>query len=153
MKISTVWPGKTRNRYLKSLEDDYLNRVNRFNRVERVVLTESRETNGIRRTAAETVGFLNHLSTGDDPILMDEGGKRMTSREFANFIEKKLTYGSRNPLFMVGGENGFGKEIRKKGFETISLSPMTLTHEWARCLLLEQLYRAFTIIRNIRYQR
>lgn len=153
MKISTVWPGKTRNPYLKSLEDDYLNRVNRFNRVERVVLTESRETNAVRRTAAETAGFLNHLSTGDDPILMDEGGKRMTSREFANFIEKKLTYGSRNPLFMVGGENGFGGEIRKKGFETISLSPMTLTHEWARCLLLEQLYRAFTIIRNIRYQR
>jgi len=153
MKISTVWPGKTRNRYLKSMEDDYLNRVNRFNRVERVVLTESRETNAVRRTAAETAGFLNHLSIGDDPILMDEGGKRMTSREFANFIEKKLTYGSRNPLFMVGGENGFGGEIRKKGFETISLSPMTLTHEWARCLLLEQLYRAFTIIRNIRYQR
>ncbi len=153
MKISTVWPGKTRNRYLKSLEDDYLNRVNRFNRVERVVLTESREINAVRRTAAETAGFLNHLSTGDDPILMDEGGKRMTSREFANFIEKKLTYGSRNPLFMVGGENGFSGEIRKKGFETISLSPMTLTHEWARCLLLEQLYRAFTIIRNIRYQR
>jgi len=153
MKISTIWPGKTRNRHLKDLEDDYLNRVNRFNRVERGALRESRETDAVRRTAAETIGFLNHLSTGDDPILVDEGGKRMTSREFANFIEKKLTYGSHDPLFMVGGENGFGTEIREKGFESISLSPMTLTHEWARCLLLEQLYRAFTIIRNIRYQR
>ncbi|NOY22564.1 MAG: 23S rRNA (pseudouridine(1915)-N(3))-methyltransferase RlmH [Acidobacteria bacterium] len=153
MKISVLWPGKTRNRHLKELEDDYLNRVNRFNRVERVVLTESRETNTERRAAAEAAGFLNYLSTGDDPILMDEGGKRMTSRELAKFIEKKLTYGSRNPVFLVGGENGFSRKIREKKFESISLSPMTLTHEWARCLLLEQLYRAFTIIRNIRYQR
>ncbi|RLE17397.1 MAG: hypothetical protein DRJ08_01000 [Acidobacteria bacterium] len=153
MKISVVWPGKTRNRQLKELEEDYLKRVNRFNRVERVVLAESRESNARRRQTAEAVDFLNYLSTGDDPILMDEGGKRMTSREFAKFIEKKLTYGSLNPVFLVGGENGFGGVIREKGFESISLSPMTLTHEWARCLLLEQLYRAFTIIRNIRYQR
>jgi len=153
MKISTIWPGKTRNQQLRKLEDDYLNRVNRFNRVERVILAESRETNAARRTAAETAGFLNYLSTGDGPILVDEGGKQMTSREFAGFIEKKLTYGSLNPVFLVGGENGFGNKIREKGFESISLSPMTLTHEWARCLLLEQLYRAFTIIRNIRYQR
>lgn len=138
---------------MKELEDDYLKRVNRFHRVERVVLAESRETDAKRRIAAEAAGFLNYLSTGDEPILLDEGGKGMTSREFAHFIEKKLTYGSRNPVFLVGGENGFGAEIRESHFDAVSLSPMTLTHEWARCLLLEQLYRAFTIIRNVRYQR
>ncbi len=138
---------------MKELEEDYLKRVNRFNRVERVILAESREADENRRKAAEAAGFLNYLSAGDNPILMDEGGQRMTSHEFAHFIERKMTYGSLNPVFLVGGENGFGEEVRRKGFESVSLSPMTLTHEWARCLLLEQLYRAFTIIRNIRYQR
>ncbi|NOZ13814.1 MAG: 23S rRNA (pseudouridine(1915)-N(3))-methyltransferase RlmH [Acidobacteria bacterium] len=153
MKISVVWPGKTRNRQLKELEEDYLKRLNRFNRVQRVVLAESRETDEKRRKTAEAAAFLDFLSAGDEPVLMDEGGKGMTSREFAAFIEKKMIYGHLNPVFFVGGENGFGEEVRGRGFESVSLSPMTLTHEWARCLLLEQLYRAFTIIRNIRYQR
>ncbi len=153
MKISTVWPGKTRNRCLRELEDDYLKRVNRFHRVERVVLAESRESNPKRRKMAEADAFLGYLSGRDCPILIDEGGKQMSSHEFAAFIERKLTYGGGNPVFLIGGENGFDGIIRKKGFETVSLSLMTLTHEWARCLLLEQLYRAFTIIRNVRYQR
>ena len=153
MKVKVLWPGKTRNRNLKDLETDYLKRIARLNPIECVVFRESRESSGERKKALEADGFLARISTGDEVILLSEEGSQMTSRELAVFIDKRLTYSSRDIVFLVGGEDGFGEKILEKGYNCLSLSRMTLTHEWARVMLLEQIYRAFTIIRNIRYQR
>jgi len=153
MNVRLLWPGRTRNNRLAELEDDYLSRSNRFHKVERVVLKGSRDRDENRKTTEEGERFLERISGRDRVVVMMETGKTMSSDVFARFIEHHMTYGNGDLVFLVGGENGFSDAVLARADDRVSLSPMTLTHEWARVLLLEQIYRAFTIIRNVRYQR
>ena len=153
MNINLLWPGKTRDKRLVGLEDEYLKRVGRFHKVERLVLKESRNADPLRKTMEEGERFLDRITGRDRVVVMTENGRHLDSRSFAGFVEQHMTYGSGDLLFLVGGENGFSESVLDRADEKISLSPMTFTHEWARVLLMEQLYRAFTIIRNVRYQR
>ncbi len=153
MKISVLWPGRTRERNLAQLEDGYLKRVRRFHPVERVVFKSDKGADPHRKAMQEGEGFLSRIGPGDHVIVMSEDGRMMGSREFAAFLQKEMTYGSRNLAFLVGGENGFSEPVVERADTVLSLSRMTLTHEWARVLLLEQMYRAFTLIRNVPYQR
>lgn len=153
MKISVIWPGRTRERNLARLEDDYLKRIRRFHAVERQVFKEAKGSDPRRKTIQEGEVFLGRIGHGDHVIAMSEDGQLMDSREFAMFLEKQMTYGTRNLAFLVGGENGFSKPVTERADTVLSLSRLTLTHEWARVLLLEQIYRAFTLIRNVPYQR
>jgi len=148
-----MWPGRTRDRNLAQLEDGYLKRVRRFHPVERLVFKEHKGADPYRKTMEEGEGFLSRIAPGDHVIALSEDGQLMGSRKFAIFLEKEMTYGSRNLAFLVGGENGFSDPVSKRADTVLSLSRMTLTHEWARVLLLEQMYRAFTLIRNVPYQR
>ncbi len=153
MKISAIWPGRTRERNLVQLEDGYLKRIRRFHPLERVVFKSDKGADPNRKTVQEGEGFLSRIGPGDHVIALSEDGQSMTSRQFAAFLEKEMTYGSRDLVFLVGGENGFSEPVVQRADTVLSLSRMTLTHEWARVLLLEQIYRAFTLIRNVPYQR
>jgi 23S rRNA (pseudouridine1915-N3)-methyltransferase len=144
MKIRLIWTGKTKEPFISEGIAKYLALVKPY---AGVAVTEIKEEKGkdiprMLEKEAERIGRLNIPY-----VLLDEGGKKFTSRQFAAFVE------SRAPRvnFLIGGPYGVSEKVKKAGGDVISLSPMTLTHEMARLLLLEQIYRAFTIIHNKGY--
>ena len=94
---------------------------------------------------------LRKLKGDEELILLDEHGKFMDSIEFAGYIEGKMIYGSRKIVFLIGGAFGFSESIYKKAKGKISFSKMTYSHQLIRLCFVEQLYRAYTIIRNEKY--
>ena len=95
--------------------------------------------------------ILSQLNPGDDLILLDEKGKTFTSVLFSQWIEKQMNAGSKRIVFVVGGPYGFSKEVYDKCKFKISLSEMTFSHQMIRLIFVEQLYRAFTIIKGEPY--
>jgi 23S rRNA (pseudouridine1915-N3)-methyltransferase len=95
--------------------------------------------------------ILSQLNPGDDLILLDEKGKTFTSVLFSQWIEKQMNVGSKRIVFVVGGPYGFSKEVYDKCKFKISLSEMTFSHQMIRLIFVEQLYRAFTIIKGEPY--
>lgn len=153
MKIKFLWPGKTNNKQLKTLEDNYLGKVKRFHPIEIMEFKVPNIKDERDKKEFEEKEFLKRITSKDDVIMLTEAGKQFDSFQFSDFMENHMLYDSRNILFIVGGELGFSSNMQNKGYEQMSLSKMTFTHEFARVLLLEQIYRAFTIIKNIKYQR
>ncbi len=94
---------------------------------------------------------LNKLQDGDYLILLDEKGKSMDSVKFAGYIENKMIYSSKRVIFLIGGAFGFSEKIYKISKDKLSLSKMTFSHQLIRLIFVEQLYRAFTIIKNEKY--
>jgi len=92
-----------------------------------------------------------HIEKGDHIILLDETGKQFTSKEFAGYISQKQMENKKQLVFVLGGAYGFSDEIYKLANEKISLSKMTFPHQMVRLIFSEQLYRAFTIIKNEPY--
>ena len=89
--------------------------------------------------------------TGKELHLFDEQGDSFSSREFADFLEKKMLSGLKELVFVIGGPYGFSDEVYEKANSKISLSKMTFSHQLARLLCVEQIYRAFTIIKGEPY--
>lgn len=139
MKIKVAWIGKTKEPAIASLTDEYLKRISRYADVEGIVL----------RDQADLIGKFGSRAKGGAKttlVLMDSRGKEFSSEQFARFLGD---YQDRNPsplVFAIGGADGFGPEARSSAQSTISLGKMTLAHELARVVLLEQVYRAFTIL-------
>ncbi len=153
MKIKFIWPGEIKDNCLSKLEADYLKKISRFIKVEKLVFkTKFVEERG-KQIAFEEKEIEKRCGNVKNLILLTEKGKEMDSFQFAKFLENKLNFQSDDIVFAVGGENGFSERFLKKGMFLLSLSKMTFTHEFARIILLEQVYRAFTIIKNIKYQR
>ncbi|MFZ1008874.1 MAG: 23S rRNA (pseudouridine(1915)-N(3))-methyltransferase RlmH, partial [Candidatus Sulfotelmatobacter sp.] len=149
VKIKIAWIGKTKELAIQALTDEYLKRISRYVPVEGLVLRDEAallEMSG--RTAPET----NKLSRGKPTIvLLDSRGKQLSSEEWAHFIGD---YQDRNPLplvFAIGSANGFSEEARASAQHIFSFGKMTLAHELARVVLLEQVYRAFTILKGHPY--
>lgn len=94
--------------------------------------------------------ILKYIKTADFVILLDENGKEMSSLEFSKYLES-ITNSSKRCVFIVGGPYGFSETIKNRFPIKISLSKMTFSHEMIRVLLLEQLYRAFTILKGQKY--
>jgi len=94
---------------------------------------------------------MKYLKPNDELILMDERGEEFTSERFASQIEKKSIHGTKNVVFAIGGAYGFSDDIYKRANEKISLSKMTFSHQMVRVIFLEQLYRAYTIIKGEPY--
>jgi 23S rRNA (pseudouridine1915-N3)-methyltransferase len=150
MKLRFIWVGKTKRSSLRALVDDYLERLGRFGRVEVVEIRDRDEEGGLEK---EGIDILSRVK--DDPlmIVLDEQGREMDSPELAALLEKNRTIGTRQITFVLGGPNGLSKSVKKRADLLVSLSRMTLTHEFARVLLVEQLYRGFTILLNLPYQK
>ena len=101
--------------------------------------------------SAEGKMLLDALRGSERVILLDEGGRQFTSNDFATFLQKCMNAGLRELTFVVGGAYGFSPEVRSAFNEKVALSAMTFTHQMVRPILAEQLYRAFTIINNLKY--
>lgn len=144
MKIKIAWIGKTKEPAIASLTDEYMKRISRYAQVEGLALRDEADLlakfGKEAKTAAKSI-----------LVLMDSRGKEFSSQQFAKFLGD---YQDRNPLplvFAIGGADGFAAETRSAAANVISLGKMTLPHELARVVLLEQVYRAFAILKGHPY--
>jgi 23S rRNA (pseudouridine1915-N3)-methyltransferase len=149
VKIKIAWIGKTKGAALRSLTDEYLKRISRYVPVEGVVL---RDEAALLQLCGREAGKRGKRSGANSTLaLLDSRGKQLSSEEFAHFLGE---YRDNNPLplvFSVGAADGFTEATRHAAQLTISLGKMTLPHELARVVLLEQVYRAFTILHGHPY--
>ena len=138
VKLTVAWIGKTKEPAIESLTDEYLKRLSRYANVHGMAVKDE--------STVLKLGADRHLL-----VLLDSRGKQFSSEEFAEFL---CNHQDRNPLpllFAVGPANGFSPETRQEAKLLLSLGKMTVAHELARVVLLEQLYRAFTILKGHPY--
>ena len=143
MKLTVAWIGKTRNAAVQSLADDYLKRLKQYSEADGVSLKD--ESALLKLCGRDSRSARRWL------VLLDSRGKQLSSEELAQFIRR---HQESNPLplvFAVGAADGFSDEVRGQADFVLSLGRMTLAHELARVVLLEQLYRAFTILKGHPY--
>ena len=143
MKLTIAWIGKTKNPAIQSLTDEYLDRLKQYSEVEGASLKD--EAALLKLSGREGRGMRRWL------ILLDSRGKQLSSEELANFLRD---HSERNPtplLFAIGSADGFAEGIRRQADLVLSMGRMTLAHELARVILLEQVYRAFTILKGHPY--
>jgi 23S rRNA (pseudouridine1915-N3)-methyltransferase len=155
LKIKIAWIGKTKEPALQALTEKYLHRISRYVPVEGIALRDEMALLEVCGRAAPTKSSVKHPKSAGGAkstlVLMDTRGKEFSSEQFAQFLGD---YQDRNPLplvFAVGAADGFSEETRAAAQFTISLGKMTLAHELARVVLLEQVYRAFTILKGHPY--
>lgn len=144
MKIKIAWIGKTKEAAIASLTEEYLKRIGRYVPVEGLTLRDETDLLG-------KFGAANKIGTKSTLVLLDSRGKELTSEQFAKLVGD---HQDRNPLplvFAIGGADGFSDAARSSAQQVISFGKMTLAHELARIVLLEQLYRAFTILKGHPY--
>lgn len=153
MLLRLIWVGKTKNEHLRALVEDYLGRLRRFVRVEVTELRESASRD--RREGIEEEGRRIQGAFRPDAfvILLDVEGREWSSTELAGEVEKWQNVGRKEVAFVIGGHNGVSESVVAGANFRWSLSRLTLTHEMARVVLAEQLYRAYTIIQGIPYQK
>jgi 23S rRNA (pseudouridine1915-N3)-methyltransferase len=143
MKIKVAWIGKTKEPAIQALTDEYLKRIARYADVAGVALKD--EAAILSMAAGEKQQKDRHAL-----VILDSRGKQFSSEELAAFLEREQV--NATPLlFAIGGSDGFSEEARRQARFALSLGRMTLPHELARVVLLEQLYRAFTILRHHPY--
>jgi 23S rRNA (pseudouridine1915-N3)-methyltransferase len=151
LKIKIAWIGKTKEPAIQLLTDEYLKRISRYAHVERLVLRHENALLQMCGLAASSSGRKMANAGKSTLVLMDSRGKQFSSEEFARFLGD---YQNRNPLplvFAIGPADGFSEAARGAAQHTVSLGKMTLAHELARVVLLEQVYRAFTILKGHPY--
>ena len=151
MKITLLAIAKTKEKYLLSGMEEYIKRLKRYATFNYKELTYKVKTEDRKTVLAKEQELIEQHAKGSKIILFDEIGKEFTSVGFGKYIEKLSVGGHSNLTFIIGGAYGFSDELKKKSFGMISLSKMTFTHQMVRLLALEQIYRAFTIIKGEKY--
>ena len=155
MKLRFVWIGKTKRAPVKQLIQEYVERVGRFAQVEVTELRDRDDVGGDARKIIDKEGedILTRTASDSFVVALDERGREMDSIKLAEFVERHRVSGTRQITFVIGGHNGLSDAVRKRANLVLALSRMTLTHELARVFLVEQVYRAFTIIHDLPYQK
>jgi 23S rRNA (pseudouridine1915-N3)-methyltransferase len=142
VKLTIAWIGKTKESAIQTLTDEYLKRISRYADSDGIVL---KDESALVKICSQKSGPRPTL------ILLDEKGKQLSSGELAQLIREHQNQSSSTLLFAVGSADGFTDETRQRARMLLSLGRMTLAHELARVVLLEQLYRAFTILQGHPY--
>lgn len=143
MKLQIAWIGKTKEPAIRALTEEYLKRISRY------LPAESHEVGGepaLLQLTSKAAG-----RTAPVLVLLDARGRQFTSEEFAELLRAQQDRGTQNLFFAVGPANGFSDEARHSADLILSFGKMTLAHELARIVLLEQIYRAFTILKGHPY--
>ena len=154
MKISLLMVGKTTNSQLIKLQDEYQNRLKHYISFDSIIIPELKNTKNLsvaEQQEKEADLILKQIETSDDVILLDEKGKQFTSVGFSTFISKKMLASHKRMIFVVGGPYGFSERVYSRATGLVSLSAMTFSHQMIRLIFLEQLYRAFTILKGEPY--
>ena len=154
MKISLILIGKTTDKHIAALMDDYEARVKHYVGFDIIVIPDLKNTKALteeQQRQAEGALILKQLQPGDTVVLLDERGKEFRSIEFAEWMERKQHTVGKRLVFVVGGPYGFSPEVYARANEQLSLSRMTFSHQMVRLFFVEQIYRAQTIIRGEPY--
>jgi 23S rRNA (pseudouridine1915-N3)-methyltransferase len=153
MRIRIIWEGRTKNPSLQALAADYAKRIGRFGELTIEELAVPRGGGGGRKKKITSESRLLEKLGSCTKVVLDPRGREWTSEEFAEWLGRQGVRGTRELAFLIGGPDGFSQAFRKQADILLSLSRMTLTTDWARALLLEQIYRGFTILRGYPYSR
>ena len=152
MRFRFVWPGKTKDEHLRSLVADYLKRLSRFAKVE---VAEIRETS--RRDSAAKAGeaqrIVESVVAANVVVVLDENAREFTSIQLADQIRRWENDSVKEVVIVIGGPEGLGEAVKARAGALWRVSRLTLTHEMARVVIIEQLYRAYTINRGLPYQK
>ena len=152
MNIKLIVIGETNNKNLKVLIDQYINKLNHYIKFELIVIKDQKkklpESIQIKKEGEK---ILSILKKNELIILLDENGEHKSSVGFSKFIQTKLNSGVKTLTFVVGGPYGFSNEIKAISTHQLSFSKMTFSHEMIRLFFTEQLYRAFSILKNEPY--
>lgn len=154
MNIKLLAIGKTDNKSLQTLIDDYIKRLSFYIKFELEIIVDIKNVKNLsesQQKEKEGELILSKITTTDQLILLDENGKTFSSVGFSDELQKKMNSGVKTLVFVIGGPYGFSYEVYQKATGKISLSPMTFSHQMVRLFFIEQLYRGFTILRNEPY--
>ncbi len=146
--------GKTNEKYLREGVAEYHKRLQKYIPFKEEVIPELKRQKGLSELELKTregQEILSRLKTSDFVALLDENGMSFKSVQFAQRLQKRMNAGSKRIVFVVGGPYGFSDEVFQRANEKIALSKMTFSHQMVRLFFTEQIYRAFTILRNEPY--
>jgi 23S rRNA (pseudouridine1915-N3)-methyltransferase len=156
MKFRILWPRSTADAELAAVIDRYVNRIKRFYPVEVKELPGERGRQGTKDASimrAQSARLLEAIPEAGYTVVLDERGRAMDSLKFAKWLERLTIEQPHGVTFVLGGDVGLDEAVRKRADLLLSLSAMTLPHQLARVVLLEQIYRACTLMRNIPYHK
>ena len=146
MKFQFVWVGKTKDANWRALQEEYCQRLSHFVKFEITEIKDAGKENESKR-------ILENVNQSEFVCLLDVKGRSLSSPDLAKEIEKWQNRGLKEVTFIIGGAQGVASEVVETADYSLSLSFLTFTHDMARVVLLEQLYRAFTIIKGFPYQK
>ncbi len=150
MKFRLVWVGKTKDKNWRALQEEYLARLSHFVKFE---IAEVKDGTANQNREIEGERILENVNQSTFVCLLDVSGRSLSSHELAREIEKWQNRGFKEVAFVIGGAQGVSDAVARRADLGLSLSILTFTHEMARVVLLEQLYRAYTIIKGFPYQK
>src|SRR5690606_15056939 len=154
MQIKLLAIGKTDNKQLQALIDDYQKRLGFYIKFEFEIIPDLKKVKNLseeQQKQKEGELILNKLQAQDVLILLDENGNQLGSVGFSEFLQKHMNSGIKQLVFVIGGPYGFSNDVYNKAQGKLSLSKMTFSHQMIRLFIVEQLYRGFTILRNEPY--
>lgn len=154
MNIKILTIGKTDNKALQSLIDDYTKRLSFYIKFDLEIIPDIKNVKNLsesQQKEKEGELILAKLTATDQLILLDEKGTTFSSLGFSDYLQKKMNSGAKTLVFVIGGPYGFSDEVYQKAQGKISLSLMTFSHQMVRLFFIEQLYRGFTILKNEPY--
>ncbi|WP_445721654.1 23S rRNA (pseudouridine(1915)-N(3))-methyltransferase RlmH [Flavobacterium sp.] len=154
MNIKLLTIGKTDNKDLQSLIDEYTKRLGFYVKFDMEIIPDIKNVKNLseaQQKEKEGELILSKITTNDHLILLDENGKTFNSVGFSDFLQKKMNAGIKTLVFVIGGPYGFSDSVYKQAVGKVSLSEMTFSHQMVRLFIIEQIYRGFTILRNEPY--
>jgi len=154
MKITLLVVGKTEDKYLIEGIDKYLGRLKHYINFNMLIIPDIKNTKNLteaQQKAKEAELILKQINNPDLMILMDERGKKYTSVQFSEYLNKHMIGSVQQLIFVIGGPYGFDQTVYDRANGKISLSDMTFSHQMVRLFLTEQLYRAFSILKGEPY--
>ncbi len=154
MKIKVLAIGKTDDKNLQILINSYENRLKHYIKFEIEIIPDIKNAKNLseeQQKGKEGELILKKVLTTDNLVLLDEKGYEFRSMEFSRFLQKKMNSGIKQMVLVIGGPYGFSEKVYQKAIGKISLSKMTFSHQMIRLFVVEQIYRAFTILKNEPY--
>ena len=151
--IRLIWVGRTQESYLRTGINTYMKKLSHYIKIDSDEIKPAQYSSGTvnKWRRQETENMIKKMDVSELNIFLDQNGEQQTSKDLAKCFEKQITYGISRANFFIGGAYGIDKSILPSGIQFLSLSEMTFTHQMVRLFLLEQIYRAFTIIRGEPY--
>jgi 23S rRNA (pseudouridine1915-N3)-methyltransferase len=154
MQIRLIAVGKTDHAAIQSLVEEYSKRLGFYIKFELEIIPDLKNSKNLSEASQkEKEGelILKKVQTSDELVLLDEQGKQYSSVDFSEYLQKKMNAGLKQLIFVIGGPYGFSEEVYQRANGKISLSKMTFSHQMVRVFFVEQLYRAFTILKKEPY--